>query len=90
MKENPRNIDQPTNTNGIEPSIPIDGPIPKSPVIIGASIGNCVHIAGVANFLRIAESMGIKTILMGAAVSPTRLIETIDKINPSVSVSAID
>jgi len=52
--------------------------------ILGASIGNCVHIAGVANFLRLAESMGIKTMLMGAAVSPARLIETIDIFKPAV------
>jgi predicted esterase YcpF (UPF0227 family) len=37
--------------------------------ILGASIGNCVHIAGVANFLRLAEAMGIKTLLLGPAVA---------------------
>jgi hypothetical protein len=60
----------------------VDGSSADKPIIIGASIGNCVHIAGVANFLRIADSMGIKTLLLGAAISLSHLIEVIDKIQP--------
>jgi len=56
----------------------------QSPLIMGASIGNCVHIAGVANFLRIAESFGIRTVLLGAAIPPSKLIEAIDKVHPTV------
>lgn len=56
----------------------------EMPLILGASIGNCVHIAGVANFLRLAKAMGFRTVLLGAAIPPKKLIEAIDKMNPKV------
>ncbi len=40
---------------------------------IAAALGECVHVAGVSNFLRLAELAGWKTIFLGPAVS----IETI-------------
>lgn len=64
--------------NNFFSTIPKDNPS----LIIGASIGNCVHIAGIAGFLRIAESMGFKTILLGPALSPMKIIEAIDKFQP--------
>jgi hypothetical protein len=36
--------------------------------IIGASIGSCVHVAGVAHFLGLAEEQGYRTIFAGPAV----------------------
>ena len=56
--------------------------INRKPLIIGASIGNCVHIAGVANFLRFAEAMGFQTVLLGAAISPEDIIAAINEMNP--------
>lgn len=52
--------------------------------IIGCSIGNCVHVAGVANFLRIAELRGLSTRLLGASISVNDLIEHIKKNKPKV------
>jgi len=37
-------------------------------VVIGAALGECVHVAGVMNFLRLAELAGWKTIFLGPAV----------------------
>jgi methylmalonyl-CoA mutase cobalamin-binding subunit len=74
----------PMDINNIDHNTIIDKLLLKPPLIVGASIGNCVHIAGVANFLRIAESIGIKTVLLGTAVSPQKLVEAIDKMSPDI------
>ena len=37
--------------------------------IIAGALGECVHVAGVANFLRLAESAGWRTVFLGPAVS---------------------
>jgi len=36
--------------------------------VIAAALGECVHVAGVLNFLRLAESAGWRTIFLGPAV----------------------
>jgi len=38
-------------------------------VVIAAALGECVHVAGVMNFLRLAESAGWQTVFLGPAVS---------------------
>lgn len=43
--------------------------------IIAGAIGECVHVAGVINFLRLAEQAGWRTVFLGPAVSPDKLIE---------------
>ena len=40
--------------------------MPKT--VIAAALGECVHVAGINNFLRLAESAGWKTIFLGPAV----------------------
>ncbi len=35
--------------------------------VIAAALGECVHVAGVLNFLRLAESAGWRTIFLGPA-----------------------
>ncbi len=37
--------------------------------VIGAALGECVHVAGVTNFLRLAEEAGWRSIFLGPAVS---------------------
>jgi hypothetical protein len=37
--------------------------------VVAAALGECVHVAGVANFLRLAEAAGWKTVFLGPAVS---------------------
>ncbi|WP_432403699.1 methionine synthase [Wukongibacter sp. M2B1] len=53
-------------------------------MFLGAAIGNCVHIGGVVNFLRLAEDEGYKTEFLGAAVTIEKLIDAVLKVNPDV------
>lgn len=52
----------------------------KTKKILGAAIGNCVHVWGLYNFLKIAESEGFASESLGPAVKLERLTnEIIDK-----------
>jgi len=44
--------------------------------IVAAALGECVHVAGVMNFLRLAELAGWKTIFLGPAVPIETVIAT--------------
>ncbi len=44
-------------------------------VVLAAALGECVHVAGVSNFLRLAEAAGWRTIFLGPAVSIERVLE---------------
>ena len=44
--------------------------------VVAAALGECVHVAGVVNFLRLAESAGWRTIFLGPAVPIEKVIET--------------
>ncbi len=52
--------------------------------VLGASIGNCVHVAGVYHFLQIGEQEGYEAIFMGPAVSVDRLFSAIEKYKPDI------
>lgn len=43
--------------------------------VIAAALGECVHVAGVSNFLRLAEAAGWRTVFLGPAVPIERVIE---------------
>ena len=45
--------------------------------IVAGALGNCVHVAGVAGFLNIAEQLGYRIIFLGAAVSVDEFVEAI-------------
>lgn len=45
-------------------------------LVIAAALGECVHVAGTMNFLRLAELAGWKTIFLGPAVPIEKVIET--------------
>ncbi len=47
--------------------------------VIAAALGECVHVAGVSNFLRLAEQAGWHTIFLGPAVSVEILLEAARK-----------
>jgi methanogenic corrinoid protein MtbC1 len=47
----------------------------KTKVVVAAALGKCVHVAGVMNFLRLAEEAGWRTVFLGPAVSAERLLE---------------
>lgn len=51
-------------------------------LIVGASIGNCVHVAGIMNFLRLAEQHGYKTKFLGPAVTIKYLLNAVEESSP--------
>ncbi|MBN2043645.1 MAG: cobalamin-dependent protein [Anaerolineales bacterium] len=44
--------------------------------VVAAAIGECVHVAGVVNFLRLADKVGWRTIFIGPATPIEQIIET--------------
>jgi hypothetical protein len=47
-----------------------------SRVVVAGALGECVHVAGVMNFLRLAETAGWQTVFLGPAVSIEQVIAT--------------
>jgi hypothetical protein len=43
--------------------------------VIAAALGECVHVAGISNFLRLAESAGWRTLFLGPAVPIESVLE---------------
>ena len=43
--------------------------------VVAAALGECVHVAGVMNFLRLAETAGWRTVFLGPAVSVAALLD---------------
>jgi methylmalonyl-CoA mutase cobalamin-binding subunit len=50
-------------------------PMTKPPVVIAGALGECVHVAGIMNFLRLAEKAGWRTVFLGPAVSIDQLLD---------------
>ena len=51
-------------------------------MVIGASLGNCVHVAGAAHFLSLAEDEGYETLFLGPAVSVGTVIDSVETHKP--------
>jgi len=47
--------------------------------VIAGALGECVHIAGVMNFLRLAEAAGWRTVFLGPAVSIEQVLEAANR-----------
>jgi hypothetical protein len=47
--------------------------------VVAAALGECVHVAGVMNFLRLAELAGWRTVFLGPAVPIEKVIEAVRK-----------
>jgi methylmalonyl-CoA mutase cobalamin-binding subunit len=47
--------------------------------IVAGALGECVHVAGIVNFLRLADQVGWRTVFLGPAVSPEALLEAAKK-----------
>jgi methylmalonyl-CoA mutase cobalamin-binding subunit len=43
--------------------------------VIAAALGECVHVAGISNFLRLAEAAGWRTVFLGPAVSIEQVLD---------------
>jgi len=44
--------------------------------VIAAALGECVHVAGISNFLQLAESAGWRTVFLGPAIPIEEVLET--------------
>lgn len=53
----------------------------KQKTVVAGALGECVHVAGVTNFLRLAESAGWRTIFLGPSVPIEEVIETAKREN---------
>ena len=51
-------------------------------LIIGASLGNCVHVAGVVHFLSLAEDEGFEAMFLGPAVSVDAVLDCVETYKP--------
>jgi hypothetical protein len=56
----------------------------KDRLILGAAIGDCVHVAGVVNFLNLAEQLDYETVCLGPAVAVDALLDHIDALDPGL------
>jgi hypothetical protein len=45
--------------------------------IIAGALGECVHVAGVSNFLHLAEKAGWRTVFLGPAVSIEKMLQAV-------------
>lgn len=50
--------------------------------IVGATLGHCVHVAGVLNFLRLAEACGYQTTFLGVGCREQDLIGALQEEDP--------
>lgn len=56
--------------------------------VVAGALGECVHVAGVMNFLQLAEMAGWRTVFLGPAVPPAEMIQAaIDEKADLVGVS---
>ena len=61
----------------------------KSPrLIVGACLGNCVHVAGILNFLQLAEAQGYRTKFLGPATPIEVILDEVERTGaPIVALS---
>ena len=52
--------------------------------ILGASLGSCVHVAGIQRFLRMCEEEGYQTAFLGPAIAPQELVRAIEEHQPTI------
>ena len=54
--------------------------------ILGACLGNCVHVAGIINFLRLAQNYGYETEFIGPAIAVKKFVSEIVNKKPNLAV----
>jgi methylmalonyl-CoA mutase cobalamin-binding subunit len=52
--------------------------------VLGASLGDCVHVAGITRFLRVAEELGCQTTFTGPATDLETLVDAIRDFDPDI------
>jgi hypothetical protein len=53
-------------------------------LVLGATIGDCVHAAGLLNFLRLAEGEGYRTRFLGLRQTPAQIAREVSRQRPSL------
>jgi methylmalonyl-CoA mutase cobalamin-binding subunit len=53
--------------------------IPHRKTVVACALGECVHVAGIVNFLRLAEQAGWHTVFLGPAVPPEEAIRAAEE-----------
>jgi hypothetical protein len=53
-------------------------------LILGACLGNCVHVAGPLNFLQLAKAKGYKTKFLGPATPISTILDEVERTNASI------
>ena len=53
----------------------------ETKTVVAGALGECVHVAGVTNFLRLAESAGWRTVFLGPAVSVDDMVSAAKREN---------
>ena len=53
-------------------------------IILGACLENCVHVAGVLNFMQVAEEFGCDTQFLGPAIPISKIITAIQTSNANI------
>lgn len=56
----------------------------RKKLVLGASVGECVHVAGLLNFLGLAEEHGYETCFLGPAVPVQKLVDQILSLDPAI------
>lgn len=56
----------------------------KKKIVMGAALGNCVHVGGIVHFLQLAEDEGYETAFLGPAVPVESVVEYIEKHQPDI------
>src|ERR1019366_10793593 len=56
----------------------------KKNLIVGAAIGDCVHVAGVVNFLNLAEQLCYETVCLGPAISVDAVLNKVVALDPEI------
>ncbi|HBF38754.1 MAG TPA: methionine synthase, partial [Firmicutes bacterium] len=54
----------------------------KNPTIIGCTLGNCIHVAGIFRFFELAKECGYETLFVGASLSPEKILEILQTAEP--------
>ncbi|MGQ9630709.1 MAG: cobalamin B12-binding domain-containing protein [bacterium] len=57
----------------------------RSQRILGACLGECIHVAGIMNFLRLAESLGYQTEFMGSATPVEKFVSALCERKPDLA-----
>ncbi len=52
--------------------------------ILGATLGDCIHVAGIQSFLRLAEAEGYEVCFLGVRISPRALAEAATQRKPAM------